>query len=353
MKTKEQIYLELFEIWTNRVKTKKYTQEAFEFERNAGEEMLKLAETLADLTWKPQGYSQFKIHRPTRIINAPLYADRIAESWITENYLIPYVNPKVIKNNMACQKDKGSKKTMQSVKKALAEQFSKNRYDFWVLQYDMQGYYDNLSHDVIKKQISDIDKDAYKLFVNIIDAWSGTEETSYAKKNDKNGKYGIPKGNLPSQQFGILYLNELDHLITDNPDCLYYCRYMDDGIAFFKTKEQCKRTYIEIKKYLIKNRMGIQMHPRKTNYFPITTGFNFCGWHYSIKPSGKILVHIKQSKKKEMKKKIEHTTRQYQNGKISIVEANDVMRGCINYLSWGDTYHLRKYICKRYIFRHK
>ena len=353
MKDKETIYFELFELWTNRVKTKKYTKEAFEFERNIGAEMLKQAESLASLTWKPDGYNEFKIYHPQRIINAPYYADRIAEAWITEEYLKPFVIPRVIANNMACQSGKGSKKAMESIKKHLAEIYFQNGYDFWIFQFDMQGYYDNLNHSVIKKQLHGIDENGFKLLCNIIDAWDGSPEISYAKQSNPDGRYGIPKGNLPSQLFGVLYLNEIDHMISEMSECLYYCRYMDDGIAIFRTKSECKKVYIDIKRYLTENDMGIRMHPKKTNYFPISTGFNFCGWHYAVKPDGKILVHIKQSKKKEMKKKIKHASVEYEKGRMPICQVNNLMSGCMNYLSWGDTYHLRKYICKQYTFRSK
>ena len=44
----------------------------------------------------------------------------------------------------------------------------------------------------------------------------------------------------------------------------------------------------------------IKLHPRKTYYAPISRGFTFCGWHYSLEHGGKIHVRIKNTKKKEM-----------------------------------------------------
>jgi hypothetical protein len=107
-----------------------------------------------------------------------------------------------------------------------------------------------------------------------------------------------------------------------------------------------------IEQYLADNHMGIRLHPLKTCYAPISRGFNFCGWHYQIKLSGKILVHIKQDRKKLMKGELLWLQRQYAERKKSIVEVNDIFRGMMKYLEWGDTFHLRKYLANRYIFTH-
>lgn len=348
---KDVIYDELFEIWAKRIKTKHYTIEAFEFERNAGAEMLKQARKLADLTWEPSGFRKFRIHQPEREINAPLYPDRISEAWITEKYIKEYVSPKVLYTNMACQSGKGMKAAMHLLKNALADCFRKWGFDFYFFQYDMQGYYNNLSHDKIKEQYSGLPASGYKLLCNIVDSWECKDE--YAALEDPFHKYGVPKGNLPSQWIGVLYLNELDHLINEMEECQFFVRYMDDAIMLFHTKRDCRKAYRFIEDYLSQNHMGIRMHPQKSNYAPITRGFNFCGWHYEMKESGKILMHIRQSKKKQMIGKLKYISGRYERGEIAWIEACDVLRGMCNYLKWGDTYHLRKYLCNRFHFQRK
>lgn len=343
------IYNELFEIWAKRIKSKNFTIEAFEFERDAGRLILKQAEMLSNLTWKNSGYNKFKIHHPDRLINAPRYEDRIGQTWIVEKYVKPYVSPKLIDNNMACQDGKGSMETMRRVKQGLKNCFESYGYDFYVFQFDMEGYYDNLSHDVIKRQFSDLPESGYKLICNIIDGWRCKD--SYAAIEDPVQYYGAPKGCLPSQWIGIQYLNELDHLIREEVGCEFDIRYMDDGLYFLKTREKCARLKGFIEDYLKSNHMGIRLHPNKTNYAPINRGFNFCGWHYEIKPSGKILIHLKQEKKKEMIEALKYLQLEYERGRISWSEAKTTIQGRMKYLEWGDTYHLRKYLCNRFTFQ--
>jgi hypothetical protein len=352
MKTADQIYLELFELWVKRVRTKTYTFEAYEFERDAGGKMHAIAEALASLTWAPSGFHRFTIHHPERVIYAPAYPDRIAEAWICEQYIKPYVSPKVIRTNMASQKDKGMLQAMRELRMDLAWCFRKYGYDFYFVQFDMQGYYDNLSHAVIGHQFSGMDPEGYLLTSHTLGSWESDPEVSYAKQADPDGKYGVPKGNLPSQWFGVMYLNELDHLIAKRKGCMGYIRYMDDGIALFRTRQECREVMEMTADYLKENHMGIVLHPRKSGYAPINRGFNFCGWHYEIKPSGKILIRLKQSKKKEQIQKLKYLQGAYRRGEVSIREVNDMMRGIMAYLEWGDAYRLQKYYADRFVFTH-
>lgn len=342
------IYTELFEIWADRIKTKTYTYEAFEFERNAGAEMRRQAKMLSDLSWHCSGYNTFEIHHPDREINAPLYADRIGQAWIVEKYIKPYVTPLVMPNNMACQDGKGSYETLKRVKEALDLTYKKYGKSFWVFQYDMEGYYDNLNHAVIKDQYSGMPPKGFQLLCNIVDGWHS--EDCYALKRNPDGTYGRPKGCLPSQWDGVLYLNDLDWLILElfKPELII--RYMDDCIVLLRTKEECIELYHFIEDYLNKKEMGIRMHPRKTYYAPISRGFNFCGWHYAMSNSGKVIIHLKQSKKREMYDKFEALQEAYKNGKLSYKEVTARMKGHMNYLKWGNTGRLRKYISERFVF---
>ncbi len=47
---------------------------------------------------------------------------------------------------------------------------------------------------------------------------------------------GIPIGNLTSQMFANIYLNELDHFAKEVLCIKYYVRYMDDFIVLHHNK---------------------------------------------------------------------------------------------------------------------
>lgn len=346
----DQIFDELYECWLKRIKAKKYTQEAFYFERNVGKQLDRQTKKILNLSWKPKGYFDFQVYHPTRTISAPYYEDRIVEEWLTERFVKPYVEQKVHYYNVACQKDKGppvAQKFLKDILKKLHELYGN---DFYFLQYDIQGYYDNVSHDKIKEQFSGMQAIGYQLFCNIIDDW--TQSNGYAAEADPEHRYGIPKGNLPSQWTGILYLNDIDWYLDGRLDCLGNVRYMDDGIAFFRLKSSCKDCKIQIEKYLRENNMGVRLHPRKTVYAPITRGFTFCGFRYTVRETGNIWMRVKPERKKLTKEKFERIAEKYYLGELSYADVCAKINGTYAFLDQGTNRGFKRYLVNRYRFTH-
>jgi len=112
----------------------------------------------------------------------------------------------------------------------------------WYLKCDIKKYFYSINHEtllnILKKQI--IDEQLNQLIKKIIT--NGGEQ----------GK-GLPIGNLTSQFFANLYLNELDFYIKQELRQKYYIRYMDDFVIFANDKEILKKIKTNISKYLQNN----------------------------------------------------------------------------------------------------
>ena len=347
--TTDNVYEMLYVCYCDRIKHKRYTRDAYEFENDLGRELIRRAEEVAKLVWRPEGYKVFKVYHPTREINAPLYGDRIVEQWLTEKYIIPFWKDKLLPYNLACQEGKGHHKAIEVVKAAIERCYEKHGTDFWFFQSDMQGYYDNISHAYVKEINKGMNPYGYFLLCNIVDSWEETE--CYAKQKDPNGKYGVPKGNLPSQWIGITILNEFDHLISEQKDCLEYVRYMDDFIAFFSTKESCINCKEFSIDYLEKKKIGVRLHPSKTVYAPISQGFNFCGWHMKPRKDGSVETKVRQDRKNLKKKQLKAKQKAYSEGRATWDEVSQSMQSTFAHYKHGDTKNLRKYMCNRYRFQ--
>ena len=346
----DDIYYELYECWHERIKSKRYSEEAYAFERNIGHRLDILTKKILELSWKPGGYFDFKVHHPERIISAPYYQDRIVEEWLTDRFVKPYVETKIHPNNVACRTDKGPPAAQEAIKSILAEMYAKYGMNFYFLQCDIEGYYDNVCHDRIKEQFSGMEAVGFILFSNIIDDWN--QSAGYAAREDPLHRYGVPKGNLPSQWIGIMYLNEIDWYLAQREDCEGNVQYMDDFMAFFATKESCKDCKIKIERYLKDNHMGIRLHSKKTVYAPISRGFNFCGWHYKMDENGNITLHVKKDCKKLTNKKMQSITEDYYAGKFSFGDVKAKLNGTYAFLKQGDTEEFREYLSKRCVFTH-
>lgn len=346
----DQVYDELYTTWRNRLKLKHYTHEAYLFERNLGKNLDILTKKILSRTWKPDGYFNFMVYHPRRIISAPYYQDRIVEEWLTDKFVKPYLEPKLHPSSVACRVEKGPPLAKAIILDCLSGMYKKYGLNFYVLQYDIKGYYDNVNHDRIKEQFSGMEALGRVLFMNIIDNWQ--KRDGYAALEDPNGTYGVPKGNLPSQWIGLAYLNDVDWMISDRPDTEGQVRYNDDCLVFFATKESCKDTKIEIEKYLSENHMGVRLHPIKTRYFPITKGFTFCGWRYELFSDGHVRMREKKERKNITKKRLKEAVEDFYLGKLSDNDIEAKMNGIKAYLKQGDAKAFLRYLKYRYIFTH-
>ena len=347
--TYDEVYDQLYETWRNRLKQKHYTLEAYKFERSLGKYLDSLTKKILARTWKPGGYFDFSVYHPRRTISAPYYQDRIVEEWLTERFVKPFLEPKLHPSSVACREDKGPPLATAIVLDCLSELYAKYGMDFYVFQYDIKGYYDNVNHERIREMFSGMEALGRILFMNIVDDWKQSD--GYAAEKDPDGAYGVPKGNLPSQWIGLAYLNEVDWMISDFPGVLGQVRYMDDGLVFFWIdKSRCKDLKINIEKYLTENEMGVILHPRKTRYFPVSKGFTFCGWHYQIFPDGHVRMREKTERKNVTKKRLKEATEDFYLGKLSEKDVEAKLNGLKAYLKAGDTKAFLRYLNHRYIF---
>lgn len=145
---------------------------------------------------------------------------------------------------------------------------------------------------LVRKKIRD--GQLLNLIKKIIDSnWDKIESKSLFETR----KAGIPIGNLTSQLFANIYLNELDQFVKHPnknksgktfPSQKYYIRYMDDFL-FLGGKKELGRIKEEIKTFL-KGELKLELHPKKNNIFPIKNGIDFLG--YRLYPQ---LVKLRKS----------------------------------------------------------
>ncbi len=107
---------------------------------------------------------------------------------------------------------------------------------------------------------------------------------------------GLPIGNLTSQFFANVYLNELDQFVKHKLKVRYYGRYVDDIILFHEDAEVLNGWYDEIKDFLYDN-LGMQLHPNKKWLNRADVGIDFVG--FVIKPGRTYLRQMSLSRCKQ------------------------------------------------------
>ena len=151
---------------------------------------------------------------------------------------------------------------------------------------------------------------------------------------------GMPLGNLTSQFFANIYLNELDQFVKHKLKAKYYIRYVDDFVILHENKEKLLKYKDKISKYLIY--LKLELHPNKSNVLPLRNGIAFLGY--------RIFHHHKLLRKSNLRKfnrvfneKIEI----YEGGRYSYENLLASIEGWFGYAIWANTYKLRKEIMKK------
>ena len=109
---------------------------------------------------------------------------------------------------------------------------------------------------------------------------------------------GLPIGNLTSQFFANVYLNELDQYVKHRLRARYYGRYVDDMVLFHEDAGVLNDWYFQIDAFL-EDRLGLRLHPSKKHLNRADTGIDFTG--FIIKPGR---VYLRQSSLRRCKRKI-------------------------------------------------
>ncbi|OGE82484.1 MAG: hypothetical protein A3B10_00205 [Candidatus Doudnabacteria bacterium RIFCSPLOWO2_01_FULL_44_21] len=102
------------------------------------------------------------------------------------------------------------------------------------------------------------------------DASARSEATWQSKK-------GLPLGNLTSQLFINLYMNEFDQFVKHKLKLKYYIRYADDFVFLSDTKNDLTAILSRIAVYL-NDGLKLSLHPNKIILKTFSSGLDFLGW---------------------------------------------------------------------------
>ncbi|MGH7909313.1 MAG: reverse transcriptase domain-containing protein, partial [Thermodesulfobacteriota bacterium] len=93
----------------------------------------------------------------------------------------------------------------------------------------------------------------------------------------KQNQWGLPIGNLTSQFWGNVYLNELDHFIKRTLKCRYYLCYVDDMVLLAQDRELLVEWANAIESFL-HERLKLELKKEVNNPFTVRNGIDFVGW---------------------------------------------------------------------------
>ncbi|MBI5004170.1 RNA-directed DNA polymerase [Candidatus Kaiserbacteria bacterium] len=145
---------------------------------------------------------------------------------------------------------------------------------------------------------------------------------------------GIPIGNLTSQLFANIYMNELDQFVKHELKVKRYARYTDDFIIVSADREYLALLIPRIELFL-QTRLRLSLHPRKVEIRAYHRGIDFLGYV--------ILSHhmrLRTKTKKRMIRKLRERVVAYRSGHIKEEQLLGSLRSYLGVLSHADAYGL-------------
>jgi retron-type reverse transcriptase len=248
------------------------------FELDEERNLKRVRQSLLDKTFTTSQYTSKLIYEPKkRVIYAlPFSPDRIVQHALM-NVLAPIFDRLFIDNSFACREGKGqhagSLKTREFIKK--------NKY---CLKCDISKFYPSINHEILLKIIKRKIKcpDTLWLVEDIVNSFPG--ETN------------APIGNLTSQWFGNLYMNELDTYVKQELKIKDYIRYCDDFCLFHNDKKVLNEAAVKIENFA-NNELKLKLS--KCDLFPVSRGVDFLGYRHFNR-----YTLLRKSTAKRVKKRI-------------------------------------------------
>lgn len=326
-------------------KGKRCRDEVAYFALNAEYELLYLQSELDSKTYQPGQYRQFTLYdRKPRLISAAPFRDRVVHHAIM-NIVEPRLDKTFIFDSYACRNNKGVHLAVERYQKWARQ------YDY-ALKLDIAAYFPSIDHLILKQQIRHKVKDKHVLwlFDQILDyaPQTGNTVVHYFPGDDLltplERRKGLPIGNLTSQFFANLYLNELDHFVKETLKVSAYLRYVDDMILLANSKKQLHAWHQAIVDEL--KRVRLLIHPRKANVFMTRQGVDVLG--YQVFPDFRLL---RNDNGHRFVNKLNLFSRQYAKGNMDWDDFNPSVQSWIGHASQADTEGLRKRIFNKVRFQ--
>ena len=142
----------------------------------------------------------------------------------------------------------------------------------------------------------------------------------------------MPLGNLTSQFFANLYLNELDYFVKHKLKVKDYIRYVDDFVILHESREQLEIWKEQIDIFL-KGALKIELHPDKSRIIALSRGVDFVGFRnfYYFKL-------LRKRNIRTMRRKIER----FKTGLTSEDKLLESFQGWNAYARWANSRQLGK-----------
>jgi len=192
----------------------------------------------------------------------------------------------------------------------------------WVVDADLKSYFDTIPHEALMRRVEERVADGRVL--ELIEGYLRQEVMESMR--GWTPESGTPQGAVISPLLANLYLNPMDHELTQAG--LELVRYADDFVVLCRTEEEARSALDRVRQWT--EQAGLTLHPEKTRLVDALQpgGFDFLGYHFERGyrwPRKKSLKKLKDSIRVKTKRSNGHSLSQI------IADLNATLRGWLEY----------------------
>ena len=230
--------------------------------------IIQLHDDLASKLYKHDSYYAFHIGDPKpRHIHKASVRDRVLHRAIYR-VLYPIFDPTFIPDSFSCRRGKGTHEAMERFRKFSRQATQNHTQTAWVMKCDIKKFFANIDQAILLRLLKQriVDQDTLWLIERILESFdSGIQQK------------GLPLGNITSQLFANVYMNELDQFVKHGLRLKHYIRYADDFVFLSQDRTELLKLLPRIQDFLW-NQLRLLVHPDKIVLKTVASGIDFLGF---------------------------------------------------------------------------
>jgi len=278
-------------------RSKRNSASALTFEMNLERNLIQLHNDLVTGNYRPGRSICFVVTRPkAREVWAADFRDRVVHH-LLYNHVAPRFYASFIADSCACIPGRGTlyaAKRLESKIRSATQNWSK---PCWYLKLDLANFFVAIDKEVLRRQLAaKITEPWWLALAEQILMHDPREDYAvrspahlfnrvpqHKRLTAQPATLGLPIGNLSSQFFANVYLDDLDQFAKHQLRAKHYIRYVDDFVFLHESPQQLNAWLAQVEAFLPS--LGARLNPTKTILQPVDRGVDFVG--HVIKPWGR------------------------------------------------------------------